>query len=152
MSKATRLMDCSPQAVFDVLSDGWTYATWVVGAARIRAVDHDFPAAGTKIDHSVGMWPFLISDETKAVSIDEPHEFELVVAAWPAGEARVHIMCEARGDQTQVTMIEHAISGPAKFLPKPVADAMLHLRNVETLKRLGYLAESGARSEHGPHE
>ena len=39
MSRNTRMMSCTPQDVFDVLSDGWSYATWVVGAARIRDVD-----------------------------------------------------------------------------------------------------------------
>ena len=44
MSETTRMFNCTPQAVFDVLTDGWTYATWVVGAARIRAVDENFRA------------------------------------------------------------------------------------------------------------
>jgi hypothetical protein len=43
-------------------------------------------------------------------------------------------------------MFEEAISGPAKFIPKPIEGVILRLRNLETLKRLAYLAESGARS------
>lgn len=152
MSETSRVMDCSPRAVFDVLEDGWTYATWVVGAARIRSVEHGFPAPGTKIHHSVGTWPVLIDDDTEVEHADPPHELTLRVRAWPTGEGRVTIRCEPQGDKTKVTMLETAVSGPAKMIPKPVEDALLRVRNVETLKRLAYLAESGARSEHGTHE
>jgi hypothetical protein len=152
MSRTTRLMDCSTKAVFDVLTDGWTYATWVVGASRIREVDDAFPAPGSKIHHSVGVWPLLINDETICEKVDPPREIQLRAQAWPAGEARVRIECEERGRQTSVTIYEQAISGPAKFIPTPLEDLMLHLRNVETLRRLAFLAESGARSAQGPHE
>ena len=152
MSRTTRLMNCSPQAVFDVLTDGWTYATWVVGASRIREVDDDFPAAGSKVHHSVGVWPMLINDETVVERIDVPHEIQLRAQAWPAGEADVTIRVQAEGDQTLVTIDEQAASGPAKLIPRPVEDFMLHQRNVETLKRLAFLAESGARSAAGPRQ
>ena len=152
MSRTTRLMNCSPQAVFDVLTDGWTYATWVVGASRIRAVDDDFPAAGSKIHHSVGVWPMLINDETIVERVDIPHEIQLRAQAWPAGVADVTIQAEAEGDKTLVTISEQAVSGPAKLIPRPVEDLMLRQRNVEALKRLSFLAESGARSAGGPHQ
>jgi hypothetical protein len=48
-------------------------------------------------------------------------------------------------------MDEESTSGPARFMPRPIESLLLRLRNLETLKRLGYLAESGARSKHGPH-
>jgi hypothetical protein len=64
----------------------------------------------------------------------------------------VRILCEEEGDQTRVTMFEESISGPAKLIPAPVEAIALRLRNEETLKRLAYLAESGARSKNGPRE
>lgn len=152
MSQVSRVMDCSPEAVFDVLSDGWTYATWVVGAARIREVDPGFPAEGTRIHHSVGLWPMLISDSTEVEKVEPPREIQLRVRAWPGGEGQVNIVCEPTGDKTLVTITETAVSGPARLIPKPIEGALLKVRNVEALKRLGYLAESGARSKHGPHE
>ena len=45
MATVTRAMRCPPQAVLDVLSDGWTYATWVVGTSRLRSVDARLPRA-----------------------------------------------------------------------------------------------------------
>ncbi len=142
-------MNCSPQDVFDVLANGWTYATWVVGAARIRSVDRSFPEVGAKVHHSVGLWPFLISDDTEVEEISEPHMLQLRVKAWPTGEGRVRFTCTQRGAQTQVAIEETAVSGPAALIPGPVEDVMLRVRNTETLRRLGYLAENraGKRAE-----
>jgi len=139
-------MNCTPQDVFDVLTSGWSYATWVVGAARVRSVDRSFPAPGAKVHHSVGVWPFLISDTTEVEEITEHHMLQLRVKAWPTGEGRVRFTCTPRGGQTEVVIEESAISGPAALIPGPVEDVILHLRNTETLRRLGYLAENRACS------
>lgn len=145
MSRNSRMMNCSCQDVFDVLTDGWSYATWVVGAARIRSVDAEFPASGSKVHHSVGLWPLLISDHTEVEELDEPQVLQLRVKAWPTGEGRVRITCTQHGSQTQVVIEESSVSGPAVLIPPPVEELVLRLRNVETLRRLTYLAESRAR-------
>lgn len=152
MSRTTRLMNCSPEAVFDVLSDGWTYATWVVGAARIRKVDEGFPTAGRSVHHSIGSWPLLLSDRTEVEHVDRPHEIVLKAKAWPVGEALVRLSCTPRGDQTEVEMEEYSVAGPLALVPRPVEDLLLLGRNKESLRRLAYLAESGARSDTGPAE
>lgn len=146
MSRTSRTFKCTPDDVFDILEDGWSYATWVVGAARIRDVEEEWPAPQSRIFHSVGVWPLLISDTTSIEAIDRPHEIVLTVRAWPAGEGKVHIMCEPVGDhETQVTMWEDASSGPVQLLFKPLRDVLLSMRNVEALRRLAHLAESRAR-------
>ena len=50
-----RLFNCSPEQVFAVLNDGWTYPVWGVGASRRRDVDPGWPAPGTKLHHSFGV-------------------------------------------------------------------------------------------------
>jgi hypothetical protein len=139
-------MDCSPQDVFDVLEDGWSYATWVVGAARIREVDTGWPKPGTRIHHSVGLWPVLLSDTTEVEHVDAPRELRLKVRAWPTGAGIVTMTCHAKGDRTEVVMEERMVSGPASWLPEPVQDLLLHPRNIEALRRLGYLAERRAQA------
>lgn len=140
-------MDCSPDHVFAVLEDGWSYGMWVVGAARIRDVDPTWPEAGSRIRHSVGAWPFLLSDHTEAEAVDPPHLLQLRVKAWPTGEGRVTLRLRPAGeDRTEVLMEEQAVSGPATLIPKPVQDFWLHRRNGEALRRLGYLAERRART------
>ena len=149
MSRNTRMLKCTPQDVFDVLADGWSYATWVVGAARIRDVDPDWPAVGSRIHHSVGLWPLLISDDTEVDHVDAPHRLRLKVRLWPTGSGVVTMTCTAKDGGTEVTMEEQLVSGPAALLPRPVKDAMLHARNVEALNRLAYLAENRERRGHG---
>ena len=147
MSRTTRIMDCRPEDVFAVLSDGWLYGMWVVGSARIREVDDNWPEAGARIHHSVGAWPVLLSDESEVEKVETPKLLQLRVKAWPAGEARVVLTCSPTEDgRTEVVIEEYPVSGPAAMIPAPLENLMLHARNVEALRRLSYLAEHGART------
>jgi uncharacterized protein YndB with AHSA1/START domain len=141
----TRLIMASPATVFAVLSDGWLFASWVVGAARIRDVDADWPAADSRIHHSVGSWPLMLSDQTIVSEMKPNSVLEMIARAWPAGEALVRIELEAHGAGTNVVMHEDARRGPATLIPGPVREIALKRRNAESLKRLAYLAENGAR-------
>lgn len=145
MSHTVKLFRCSPEEVFKVLSDGWSYAAWVVGASRIRDVDATWPAKDSRIHHSVGSWPFVIDDTTSVREIDAPHSLTLWARAWPLGVAEVRLECEPQGEGiTKVTMLEHSTSGPAKAIPPALVDPVLHARNAEALRRLAYLAQRGA--------
>lgn len=137
------MMRASPDAVGAVLSDGWLYASWVVGASRIRAVDPHWPSAGSSIAHSVGIWPALISDTTTAIVEDLPRRLELQARAWPTGEAHVVITIEPldEADRTMVSITEWASKGPARLLPSAVQQPALRVRNVEALRRLAMIAE-----------
>ena len=50
----TRDIAATRERVWEVLANGWTYSGWVVGNSRIRAVDSNWPAPGTRILHSIG--------------------------------------------------------------------------------------------------
>lgn len=142
----SRAVEVPAQAVWDVLADGWVYPTWVVGASRVRDVDEDWPAQGSCIHHSVGVWPAVIDDRTEALEVLEPSRLVLRARAWPAGEARVVIEVRSRGDHAcTVTIEEDATSGPGALVPKPVRQLGIGARNVEALKRLAYLAEGRHR-------
>jgi len=141
MSQTSREINASSQRVFEVLADGWLYPTWVVGAARIRAVDHTWPAAGSRLHHSVGVWPGLINDETRVEEVDPPRVLQLRARAWPSGEARIRIEIEPIDARSKVTITERVVAGPARLIPTPLEDRLLHWRNAETLDRLAFLAE-----------
>lgn len=47
-------INATPQDVFAVIADGWAYGNWVVGTSHMRAVETDWPAAGSRLFHSVG--------------------------------------------------------------------------------------------------
>jgi polyketide cyclase/dehydrase/lipid transport protein len=142
MSENERVMHASPEDVFAVLADGWTYGSWVVGSSRIRAVDPDWPKPGTSIHHSVGVWPVLIHDATTAEEYEPGRRLRIKVRAWPTGAGRVEITADPRPDGCLVTMWEEAVEGPAKAIPAKVSDPLLQWRNSESLRRLAYLAEA----------
>jgi uncharacterized protein YndB with AHSA1/START domain len=147
----TRDVDAPARAVWDVLADGWSYATWVVGASRVRAVDNNWPAKGARIHHSFGLWPLLLNDTTKVESSTEPSELVLTARGWPAGEARVTITVRPRDDHTcTVKLGEDASSGPGTLIPKPARQLAIGPRNVEALKRLAFLAEGRHRGGGHP--
>ena len=145
MSTTSRPISATPQQVWSVLSDGWLYALWVVGAARMRDVDDGWPAVGTRLHHSVGTWPLLIDDTTEVLEV-EPHERILLLArGWPAGQAHVEITLRPRGTDTVVTIVEQATSGPGALIPKAIQDPQLHVRNIEALRRLAFVVEGRTR-------
>jgi uncharacterized protein YndB with AHSA1/START domain len=141
MVEVRRRINASPDAVFGVLGDGWTYPSWVVGAVRVRAVDDGFPAPGTRLHHCVGVWPLTIEDHTEVVACDPGKRLVLHARAWPAGAAVVDVDLEPDGDGTLVVMREDAVAGPATLVPGRLRAAGLALRNAETLRRLAFLAE-----------
>ncbi|WP_448808331.1 SRPBCC family protein [Agromyces bauzanensis] len=141
MSRNVRAMACSSESVFEVLADGWLYPSWVVGASRMRDVDAAWPAQGSELHHSVGVWPALIDDDTVSVEWTPPRRMVMRAKGWPIGEACVTIEVRPRGDGCVVRMSEDAVEGPADLIPRFLIDPLLYLRNRETLQRLAYLAE-----------
>ncbi len=144
MATNQRSMSCAPEDVFAVLSNGWLYPTWVVGASRMRDVEVAWPAVNAKIHHSFGVWPLLIDDATSILEWDPPRHAKLKARGWPAGSAHVVLDVEPEPGGCRVTITEDAVEGPGTLIPKPVRDAAILYRNKETLQRLAYLAEGNA--------
>ena len=142
----TRAARSTPGAVLGVLADGWSYSSWVVGTARIRAVDATWPEPGARILHSVGLWPALLDDSTVVRAWDPERSIELQARGWPAGEARVLIEVEPEhaGSGCRIRVTEDADKGPGTAVPRTVRSALIGPRNVETLRRLILLAERRA--------
>lgn len=144
MSRNTRLLACTPDDVFRVLADGWLFPSWVVGASRMRDVAEEWPAPGSRLHHSFGVWPALIDDATEVVAYDPPRRLVLTAKGWPLGEARVDIQVKPHPEGCLVRIQEEAVAGPGSLVPRPMMDLALQLRNAETLHRLAYLAEGMA--------
>jgi uncharacterized protein YndB with AHSA1/START domain len=145
VSTTSRPIAATPEQVWEVLSDGWLYPLFVVGAARMRAVDDSWPAVGSRLHHSVGTWPLLIDDTTEVLEVEDGRRLLLLARGWPAGQAHVDISLQPSGDTTVVTITEDATAGPGTLIPKPLRDAQLHVRNVEALRRLAFLVEGRTR-------
>ena len=137
----TRDIHASRRQVWDVMADGWTYSQWVVGNSRMRAVDADWPAPGSSIHHSIGVWPLLLNDETVVEKSEPLEELVLHAKGRPFGGARIILRLSDIPDGCRVEMQEFPVSGPAAVMPNRLSDIAVYPRNRETLWRLGALAE-----------
>lgn len=146
MSQNVRRFHCPPQAVFDVLADGWLYPAWVVGASRMRAVDADWPAEGARLHHSVGAWPLVLDDVTSSREWDPPRRAAFRARGWPIGEADVIIESRPSGEGCLVRITEEPAEGPGRYVPRVVREPLLRIRNRETLRRLAHMAEGRWRA------
>ncbi len=142
MSRNTRTVHATREQVWEVLSDGWLYPLWVVGASRMREVDDAWPAVGAELHHSVGVWPALLDDTTQVLEARPLSLLRLRARGWPAGEAEVVIHLDEAPDGTTLTIEEDVVSGPGKLVPSPLRQPPLAWRNVETLRRLAFVVEN----------
>jgi hypothetical protein len=141
MAETCRIVRTSPQRVFAVLADGWSYASWVVGAAHIRDVDDNWPAVGSQVHHQVGPWPLHIKDRTSVRAMEPDRMIELKARAWPLGAAVVRVELQPVGpDETRVRIDEAVSSGIGRLLPGRIQALLLGPRNRESLRRLDDLA------------
>jgi uncharacterized protein YndB with AHSA1/START domain len=140
----SRVIKTTPDNVWNVLADGWLYPLWVVGATRMRDVDPAWPAPSSRLHHSAGVWPAVINDSTEVLECDPGRFLRLTARGWPIGEAEVTIRLTASGADTLVELSEDAVAGPGKLLPAPLRGVTIKVRNVESLRRLAFLAEGRA--------
>jgi uncharacterized protein YndB with AHSA1/START domain len=146
MIATSRPIEATAEQVWAVLSDGWLYAGWVVGASRIRSVDPSWPAQGSTLAHSVGSWPLLLDDTTTVLTCRPARLLRLLAGTRPLGQALVEIEITERpglGGCT-VAIREDAVSGPGLLVPAPARQLALLPRNRESLRRLDFLVRGRA--------
>jgi uncharacterized protein YndB with AHSA1/START domain len=136
-------VDASPEAVFDVLADPDSYGHWVVGSTRIRDADSSWPRPGSKFHHTQGFFGIGLPDNTEVVSASRPRQLVLEARIRPFAVNKVEMRLRKRGRGTCVTMVEYPVGGIAEKLDNPLIHAALHLRNIESLRRLRKMAERG---------
>lgn len=131
-------------AVWETLTDGHCYAQWVVGTSGIRSVDESWPAPGSRLHYSVGRGPLRHDGHTEVLEVDDGKRLELEAHAWPLGSVRIELLLDDTAHGCEVTMVEHPFRGTVATVHNPLGDALLKLRNVETLRRLDRVARRRA--------
>ena len=145
MSLNETLIDAPPAAVFAVLADPRRYAEWVVGASRIRTVEGSWPEPGSRFGHKIGVWPLLITDETKVVGREGERRLTLRAEIGAFGAATVDLRLEpVDGGRTRLRMIERPTMGPIRWVHNPVQDRAFWVRNWLSLLLLRRIAEGRA--------
>jgi hypothetical protein len=135
----TKELPVSSDQVWQLLADGRRYADWVVGASHIREVEPGWPNVGAKFHHTVGVWPFHLRDNTVVEGCEVGRRLVLEARARPFGRARVEITLEETPKGTRVVMSEEAKSPALARWANPVLAPLIHVRNVEALRRLAAL-------------
>ena len=143
MSVNETYVDAPPEAVFDVLSDPQSYAHWVVGASRTRKADAAWPKPGARFHHTQGAFGIGVPDNTEVLASAPPRRLVMEARIRPFAVNKVEMQLHPRGGGTRVKMIEYPTGGLAKLVPSPLTDFMLHVRNIEALRRLRRMAEEG---------
>ncbi|HYZ68646.1 MAG TPA: SRPBCC family protein [Mycobacterium sp.] len=143
----TRETTASRERVWSVIADGWTYSQWVVGNTRMRAVDPNWPAVGSTIHHTIGVWPVVLNDETVVESCTPGEELVLHAKGRPFGGARITLRLSDIPNGSRVEMAEVPIGGPLSWIPRRLALAALYPRNRECVERLVALAERRDKPE-----
>jgi len=141
MTHNSRTIKATPEQVWDVIADGWLYPVWVVGATRMRDVDATWPQVGACLHHSAGVWPMVISDTTEVLECEPRQMLRVRARGWPVGEAEVRLTLTAQGAGTLVDIEEDAVAGPGSYVPSLLRHPAIKVRNVETLRRLAFIAE-----------
>ena len=54
-----------------------------------------------------------------------------------------------RAEHTTVSIVEDAVAGPGKLVPRPARQLVIVPRNRETLRRLALIAEGRRRNDAG---
>ena len=144
---ATRDTTATPEQVWAVLADGWTYSQWVVGNGRMRAVDADWPAPGSKIHHTIGVWPLIINDETVVEACTPRRELVLLARVRLFGRARITVRLKPSPTGCRIEMSEVPVGGPLSLVPQRLALAAVWPRNRECTWRLAAHAERRTQPE-----
>lgn len=135
------LVNGSPDEVWAVLSDGWSYAEWVVGTTEVREVDEAWPAVGSKLHYTVGRGPLRIENHSTVRVLEPGRRLELEAYAPPMGSARVAVQLIPWGEETLVILDEHPLRGAGSRLHSNVVELGLHLRTRRMLTNLARVVE-----------
>lgn len=131
-----------PEQAFRLLEDPASFRRLVAGARRIRRFDSRWPEPGTRLDHTVGIPPFLVRDHTVVVDQSPPGRLVLDALIRPLGRLRVEFRFEPHTDGSLMTVVEEPVEGPVGWpAVRPVTQLALRLRNGEICRRFRKLAE-----------
>ncbi|MGC9499463.1 SRPBCC family protein [Streptomyces sp. WG7] len=150
MAVRHRLIQASPQAVWDVLADGNQYVKWVVGPSEVTPKAGQWPQVGATIAYEVRIGPVRLNNESVVRHCVEGSVLELEAKAGRLGTARIAIELRPWGDQCLVLVDEHPLRGPGGLLHNVGVEALIQVRHRAMLARLASLCESQAGDQCRP--
>ena len=151
MAVTKRSVAASPAQVFEVLLDPYLYSHWVVGAKEIRGADDNWPSVGSAFYHRVGAGAADLKDKSEVLDLHAPHRIALRTFVRPLGIARVVLTAEPQGNGTLLTFFEEPEIGTKLRAVGRLLDPLIHLRNIEALRRLERVVQIRAAAPGHTH-
>jgi uncharacterized protein YndB with AHSA1/START domain len=133
----------TPNEVFATLANPENYGDWVVGSDTIRHADPAWPKVGSRFHHRLGVGPLKVNDHTEVLEVDPPHRLVMYARARPLGSAKITMLLTDADGGTRVTMNEVAGDHLSHLALNRLTDPLIHLRNIESLRRLKRIVETG---------
>lgn len=154
MAVRHRLVQATPQAVWDVLADGNLYADWVVGTSDSTPGAGQWPQVGATLTYEVRLGPLRLNNESVVRHKVDGSLLEIEAKAGSLGTARISVELRPWGEQCLVIVDEHPLRGPGGLLHNAGAEALIQVRHRTMLARLARLceAEAGGRSRPDPSD
>jgi uncharacterized protein YndB with AHSA1/START domain len=137
-------IDAPPERVWEVLADPFAYDKWVVGTRRIRRADDSWPAVGSRLHHTVGVWPLTLRDHSEVLESDAPRRLVLRAKVRPVGVLKVEIDLKPVGDRGTHLMLQEYVEGGPLRLTGKLGDAGAQGRMEIGVRKLKDLVEARA--------
>jgi uncharacterized protein YndB with AHSA1/START domain len=135
-----RFMPVPAEAIWEALADPGAYGYWVVGSKAIRDADPEWPAAGSRFHHTIGVGPIEVSDHTVSLEARRPELLRMRAKGRPLGTATVTLELEPHDAGTTVRITEDPDGAFAVMRLNPLMYVLTKARNAESLMRLEELA------------
>lgn len=137
-SRTVEVCGLSPAAVGDVwsiIADPETYALWVAGTMTSRAGGGKWPAVGSSLRHSWGVWPIRFRDCTTVTACDMQADLDLDVRVGLLARVKVNMRLAPAPGGTRIVLRETVVDGVALCLG-PLARRFQLWRNRRSLATL----------------
>jgi uncharacterized protein YndB with AHSA1/START domain len=145
MAFTSRQISASATDIWAVLVDPTTYPDWLVGAQRIRDIDDDWPAIGSRFHHRVGVGWLSMPDYSEVEAIEPTSLLRLAVRVRPFISATATFRLVSDGSVTVISFEEEPNIKILGELVRPVVDPSVHIRNHLSLRRLADFVEDRER-------
>ncbi|MFE6286385.1 SRPBCC family protein [Streptomyces sp. NPDC057877] len=143
MAVRHRLVQATPQAVWDVLADGSRYGEWVVGPSEVTPEGGQWPRVGATISYEIRLGPVRLRNVSVVRRCEPGSALEIEAKAGRLGTARIAIELRPWGEHCLVIVDEHPLRGPGGLLHNVGVEALIQVRHRAMLARLAKLCESG---------
>lgn len=139
LTSHARITSASPDQVWQVLSNGWLFTRWAIGATPVCGVDDDWPNVGSRLHHAIGRGRLAIRTQTQVLASTPAQRLQLRTEGWPCGSSELVVTLEPAWPGTNLQVDELVVT-PDYGLGPTVHNVLLQWRITQASRGLDLLA------------